>query len=438
MISPIPSGPTASGRPSAGHLLKQAFQAAAGKRSSGRDLGTLRRLLPYVRAHWWDALLGTFFVVLSSLSALGLTGAARWLVDNGFKLHTAAALEGSFLLAAAVAAVFAVATALRIYFVNKLGERVVVDLRKAVYQHALMLDVSQVLQLKTGELLSRMTTDMTIVERMVGTAIPVALRCSLTLTGAILLLAALSPSFTGVVLVLLPVGLAPLFLYARRLRRLSALAQDRFAEAIGYAGEGLEGLETVLAFGQEPTVAAQFGQALEHAFSASRRLIRARVTMTGMFILLLAAGILAVLFRCAVAVFVDHVMTGGVLLQLMALSMLAASSARDLGETWGDVLKASGALERITELLDCSPAIAAPASPTPLPKPGRGEIEFRDVVFHYPGREQEPALRGFSLHVRPGERIALVGPSGAGKSTVFRLLLRFYDPVSGARAGRIP
>ena len=373
-------------------------------------------------------------MVLSSLSALGLTGAARWLVDNGFKLHTAAALEGSFLLAAAVAAVFAVATALRIYFVNKLGERIVVDMRKAVYQHALMLDVSQVLQLKTGELLSRMTTDMTIVERMVGTAIPVALRCSLTLTGAILLLAALSPSFTGVVLVLLPVGLAPLFLYARRLRRLSALAQDRFAEAIGYAGEGLEGLETVLAFGQEPTVAAQFGQALEHAFSASRRLIRARVTMTGMFILLLAAGILAVLFRCAVAVFVDHVMTGGVLLQLMALSMLAASSARDLGETWGDVLKASGALERITELLDCSPAIAAPASPTPLPKPGRGEIEFRDVVFHYPGREQEPALRGFSLHVRPGERIALVGPSGAGKSTVFRLLLRFYDPVSGALA----
>ena len=434
MIKPIPSGPTASGRPSAGHLLKQAFQAAAGRRTAGRDLGTLRRLVPYVRGHWPDALLGLFFVALSSLSALGLTAAARRLVDNGFKLHTAAALEGSFVLAALVAGVFAGATAFRIYFVNKLGERIVVDLRKAVYAHTLMLDVSQVLQLKTGELLSRMTTDMTIVERMIGTAIPVALRCSLTLTGAIVVLLALSPSFTGWVLVLLPIGLAPLFLYARRLRRLSALAQDRFAEAIGYAGEGLEGLETVLAFGQEPTVAAQFGQALEHAFTASRRLIRARVTMTGMFILLLAAGILAVLFRCAVAVFVDHVMTGGVLLQLMALSMLAASSARDLGEVWGDVLKASGALERITELLDSSPTIAAPASPTPLPSPGRGEIEFSDVTFHYPGREQELALRGFSLHVRPGERIALVGPSGAGKSTVFRLLLRFYDPISGSLA----
>ncbi|HEX4095936.1 MAG TPA: ATP-binding cassette domain-containing protein, partial [Caulobacteraceae bacterium] len=319
----------------------------------------------------------------------------------------------------------------RIYFVNKLGERIVVDLRKAVYDHVLELDLSQVIEVRTGELLSRMTTDSTIVERTIAAAAPAAMRCTLTLVGAVALLLAVSPSFTGWVVVLLPLGLAPLFVCARQLRRLSTQAQDRFAEAIGCAGEGLEGLETVLAFGQERSMAGQFGQSLERAFASSRRFIAGRVATTSIMILLIAAGILAVLYRCAIAVFVDHSMTAGVLLQLLMLSMLCASSAREFGEVWGDIQKASGAFERISELMSWRPTIAAPVKSRPMPKPARGEIAFEDVTFTYPGREDELALNGFSLHVRPGERVALVGPSGAGKSTVFRLLLRFYDPTRG-------
>ena len=431
MISPQIGTPTAVGRPSAGHLLKQAFNTAALKRLDRKDLGPLAELAPYLKAHPVDTLLGVLFVVLSSAATLGLTIASRRLVDRGFRVHTQEALLASFLVAAAAAAVFALATAFRIYFVNKLGERVVVDLRKAVYDHVLKLDLAQVIKVRTGELLSRMTTDMTIVERMISNGAPVALRCTLTLLGAVALLLAVSPSFTGWVVVLLPLGLAPLFICAKQLRRLSSQAQDRFAEAIGCAGEGLEGLETVLAFGQEGAISGQFGQSLERAFSASRRFIRARVTTTGMMITLIAAGILAVLYRCAIAVFVDHTMTPGVLLQLLMLSMLSASSARELGEVWGEIQKASGALERISELMAWRPTIAAPLKCVPMPKPARGEIDFNEVVFSYPGRDDELALNGFSLHVRPGERVALVGPSGAGKSTVFRLLLRFYDPVKG-------
>ena len=432
MIKPNVSLTAAVGRPSAGHLLKQAFQAAAGKRLGRRDLGPLAALWPHVRAHMGDFLLGVFFVALSSATTLGLTVASRQLADRGLKVHTTQALAASFMIAGAVAALFALATALRIYFVNKLGERLVVDMRKAVYDHVLELDLAQVIKVRTGELLSRMTTDMTIVERLVSNGAPVALRCALTLSGALCMMLAVSPTFTGLVLLFLPIGLAPLFFYATRLRRLSAQAQDRFAEAIGVAGEGLEGLETVLAFGQERAISGQFGQSLEHAFTASRRFIRARVTMTGMMILLIAAGIIAILFRCAVEAFVYHAITQGVLLQLLMLSMLAASSARELGEVWGEFNKASGALERIIELMAWRPSIAAPVNPKPLPKPARGEIEFREVTFAYPGREDELALKGFSLHVRPGERVALVGPSGAGKSTVFRLLLRFYDPMTGS------
>ncbi|HEX4095410.1 MAG TPA: ABC transporter transmembrane domain-containing protein, partial [Caulobacteraceae bacterium] len=299
MTGPQIATPSAADRPSAGQLFSKAFQAAAGKRLGRKDLGPLIGLAPYLKAHPIDTFLGVFFVVLSSASTLGLTIASRRLVDRGFKVHTPHALLTSFLIAAGMAAVFALATGLRIYFVNKLGERIVVDLRKAVYDHVLKLDLSQVIKVRTGELLSRMTTDSTIVERTIAAAAPAAMRCTLTLVGAVALLLAVSPSFTGWVVVLLPLGLAPLFVCAKQLRRLSTQAQDRFAEAIGCAGEGLEGLETVLAFGQERSMAGQFGQSLERAFASSRRFIAGRVATTSIMILLIAAGILAVLYRCA-------------------------------------------------------------------------------------------------------------------------------------------
>ncbi len=432
MIEPNAVGPVAPERPAAAEASADGAQAQIEGSGAGRDLSPLLRLWPFLKAHSTDVLLSVVFVVMSSVTALALSGSARVLADDGFAQHTAAALLRSFELAGGIGAAFALATALRVYYVGKLGERVVVDLRKAVYDHVLGLDLAQVLKVRTGELLSRMTTDMTIVERTLCSAAPIAMRCTLSLAGSLLLILVISPGLTGLVMVVLGVGLTPLFIYAQKMRRLSVLAQDRFAEAIGYAGEGLEGLETVMAFGQETSMSERFGHSLEQAFAASLRLIGARTIMTGLLIALVISGVVVILYECAVAVFVNHVMTGGVFLQLLLLTMLAASSARELGEVWGEGAKASGALERITQILDSTPMIRPPARPVRLPRPARGELSFRNVTFAYPGRADTPALDGFSLHIRPGERVALVGPSGAGKSTVFKLLLRFYDPDSGS------
>jgi ATP-binding cassette subfamily B protein len=241
-----------------------------------------------------------------------------------------------------------------------------------------------------------------------------------------------SPDLTGFVLLLIPVLLTPLFLMSRRLQRLSLEAQDRFAEAVGHAGEGLGALDTVQAFGQEDAVAARFNQAVEGAFDASRRQLRAAGLLSALMITLIFGGMLGLLFQSAVAVVVTHTLTAGRLVQLLGLAFLAANAVKDLSEVWSQIQKASGAAERIAEMMDVAPTIRAPARAIPLPHPARGEVSFEAVRFSYPGRSGPPALDGLDLKVRPGERVALVGPSGAGKSTVLRLLLRFYDPDEGS------
>ncbi|HEY5070470.1 MAG TPA: ABC transporter transmembrane domain-containing protein [Caulobacteraceae bacterium] len=424
------------GRPSLGALMKEAFDTDAWRRERRRDLKPLRRLLPFVGDHLLDAVMGAVFLLVSTGALLALTLGLRLVVDR-FELHSVHALVLAFLWMAAGATLLAAATGLRLYFVQKLGERVVADLRKVVFRHVLGLDLAHFLKLRTGEVLSRLTTDMTIVERTVGNVVPVALRNMLTLTGALVLMVVFSPNFTGLVLILVPVLLTPLFLMGRRMQRLSVRAQDRFAEAIGYAGEGLDAIETVQAFGQEDMVAARFNRSVEGAFDASLAQLRARGLMSGLMITLVFAGMLTLLFQCALAVFIERtpsgqpVMTGGTLLQLLVLALLAASAVRDLSEVLGEIQKASGAAERIARMMDTEPAIAAPAKPMAMPANPRGEVSFENVVFAYPGRGGAPALNGFSLHARPGERVALVGPSGAGKSTVLRILLRFYDPDHG-------
>jgi ATP-binding cassette subfamily B protein len=233
------------------------------------------------------------------------------------------------------------------------------------------------------------------------------------------------------VLLMFPILLTPMLVMSRRLQALSARAQDRFAEAVGYAGEGLGAIDTVQAFGQEDTVAGRFNGAIESAFAASRAQIRARGTLSFLMIAVIFGGMLALLFRSAVAVVVEHSLTPGALFQLLGLAFLAANAVKDLSEVWGQIQKASGAAERIVAMMDTTPTIRPPARPQPMPVPARGEIGFENVRFCYPGRPGPPALNGFSLTARPGERVALVGPSGAGKSTVLRLLLRFYDPDDG-------
>jgi ATP-binding cassette subfamily B protein len=426
-------GAVAEGRPGAGQVLAAQMDAAAARRPARRDLKPLSSLAPFVGAHIADALAAGFFLLISTAATLGLTLALRLVIDRGVGGGTLKSVDNYFLLAAGVAGVLAIATAGRFFFINRLGERVVADLRERLYRHVLGLDQAFFLNVRTGEVLARLTTDLTIVENMVGSSASVALRNALTFVGGFVWLMWLSPAFTGLVLLIGVLIILPLFAVGRVVRRLSASAQERFADAVAYAGETLDGLDTVQAFGREKSAGERFSAAVESAFRASVARITARAFMTALVMILLFCGVGFVLWRAVIASFVEHDphITAGVLVQFVVLAILVGGSAGALGETWGDVLKTSGAMERVAEILNARPTIAPPASPKRLPTPPRGEIGFENVTFAYPGRPDLAALSGFSLRVSPGERVALVGPSGAGKSTVFRLLLRFYDPVSG-------
>jgi ATP-binding cassette subfamily B protein len=428
-----PSGESAAaGRPTSGQALAQSLAEAAARRDRSRNVGALRRLAPFVRDHWGDASLAGVFLLVSSGATLGLSGAVRLLVDHLTGAKAAADPAGVdrwFLILGGVAVILGLASACRYFFITKLGERVVADLRKVVYRHILGLDPAFFLHTRTGEVLSRLTTDIQIVETLVGTSISVALRNLVMLVGAVILMFVVSAKLTGLVLLLIPLVIAPLFLFGRRVRRLTASTQDQFAEAVGYAGETLDALETVQAFGREARAAEGFGAAVEAAFRTSLRRMRARAVMTALVITLVFGGIVLIFWLDVHRAMADG--QWGELFQFAFLSVMAASSVGQLGETWGDVQKAAGAMERIGELMDARPGVRAPAHPVPLPVPPRGEVALEKVTFAYPARADLPALKDLSLQVKPGERVALVGPSGAGKSTVFRLLLRFYDPQAG-------
>jgi ATP-binding cassette subfamily B protein len=293
-----PSGEaTVSGRPSAGQALAQTLAEAADRRARSRNVGALRRLSPFVAAHWGDAALSALFLLVSTSATLGISWAVRLLADHLTRARGgggAAGLDRWFLLLLAVAVTLGIASAGRYFFVSKLGERVVADLRKVVYRHILSLDPVFFLATRTGEVLSRLTTDIQIVETLVGTSVSVATRNFLMLVGALILMVVVSPHLTGLVLLLIPLVLAPLFLFGRRVRRLTASTQDQFAEAVGYAGESLDALETVQAFGREASAASRFGAAVEKAFSTSLRRMRARAFMTAMVIALVFGGVVGI------------------------------------------------------------------------------------------------------------------------------------------------
>ena len=422
----------AEGRPSQGETFAQGLTEAAERRPRGRNVRALGHLLPFALRHRFDAGAALVFLLTATAATLGISGAVRLLIEH---LTAGGATPAStnpwFLLIGGVTLALAASSALRFYFVTKLGERVVADLRQALYARLVTLDAAFYLRLKTGEVVSRLTTDLQIVDTLLTTSVSVALRNLLTLIGALLLLVVVSPRLTGLVVLIFPVVLAPLFLYGRRVRTLTNATQEQFASAVGYASETLDALETVQAFGRERSASERFATGVERAFRTSLRRMRARGLMTFMVITLVFGGVAAI-FWLGVQAGLNGQMSWGALFQFAFLSVLAAGSVGALGETWGDVQKAAGAMERVGELLRAQPDIAAPANPKPMPMPPRGEAAFENVTFAYPMRPDLPALNGFSLAVKPGERVALVGPSGAGKSTVFRLLLRFYDPQAGA------
>ena len=418
-----------TGRPGAGAVLAEQMEEAGGKRAKSRNIRPLGRLLPFLGRHRMDAGISAIWLIGSTVASLALTATARGAIDQGFE-SGGAHIDKWFLILGLNAVILGLATALRYFYVTKTGERIIADLRQALFQRILTLDPVFFAHMRTGEVLSRLTTDIQLVDTLLTTSISYALRNLLTLIGGVILLFFVSPKLTAFVLLIVPLLIVPLFLFGRVVRRLTVKSQDTFAGAVGFAGESVDAIETVQAFGRERSAIGRFGAAVEEAFGVSLKRMRARAVMTAMIIVVMFGGVTLVLWLGAQDV-IAGTMTPGALLQFVLLSVFAAGAVGALGESWGDVQKAAGAMERIDELMRATPAIAPPASTVALPQPPRGEVSMSAVDFAYPGRPDLPALKGFSLTVRPGETVALVGPSGAGKSTVFRLLLRFYDPQSG-------
>ena len=394
-------------------------------------IGSLRTLWPFVSKH--RGLFVAWLIALgaSSSATLSVPIAFRTMIDQGFAQGGGGAIDRAFLLLFAVAVALALATAARFYFVSLLGERVVADLRGQLYSHLIELDAGFHDRNRSGELVSRLTADAELLRSVIATSMSVALRSLVTFLGGIAMLFVTSPRLASYALIGIPLAVLPIVLGGRRLQKISRATQDRVADANALASETLGAVRTVQAHGREPYERGRFGSAIAVAVATARKRIRAQAMVTAVAIVLVFGAITLVLWSGAHDVVAGR-MSGGMLGQFVLYALIAGGSVGALAEVWNELQRAAGGMGRISELLNESSAITAPASPRTLPRPVRGEIVLDDVSFHYPMREELPALDGFNLHVKPGETVALVGPSGAGKSTVLSLLLRFHDPQSGS------
>jgi len=400
------------------------------ERPKARSLGPLRSLLPYLRPYRSVLLLALLALLVASAAMLSLPIALRFLIDNGLSSRSTDTINQYFLAFLAAAGVFGVFAALRFYLVTWLGERVVADLRSAVYARVIRMDPAFFEVTRIGEVLSRLTADTTLVQSIAGVNLSIMLRSTITVAGSLVMLAVTSLKLTLMMVVLIPVIVAPLVILGRRVRKLSRTSQDRIADTSGIADETLNAIQTVQAFTLEKVNTDRFDAAVEDSFGAAVRRTKSRSTLTALATMLVFGAITFVLWMGAHAV-VRGEMTGGQLGQFLLYAGYVGIAAASLSEMWGEVQRAAGAMERLIELENAQPTIQAPAQPVAMPAPGRGEVHFENVTFRYPSRPEAKALDSFDLDVRSGETVAFVGPSGAGKSTTFQLLLRFYDPESG-------
>jgi ATP-binding cassette subfamily B protein len=393
-------------------------------------LKPLTRLAPYVVRYRGRALAALVALVVAALTTLIVPVAVRRMIDFGFSDRALQLIDSYFAVMIGVVAVLAISSAMRYYLVTTLGERIVADLRSDVFAHLTQLSSSFFDTARTGEIVSRLTADTTQIKSTVGASVSIALRNLLLFLGGAAMMVVTSPRLSLFVLGAIPIIVLPLVGFGRAVRRRGRAAQDTLAEASGYADELIGAVRTLQAFTNEKLAQSRFSAAVERAFAAARDATKARGVLTAVVIFLVFASIVVVLWVGAQDVLVGHI-TPGRLGQFVLYAVFAAGGLSELSQVWGEIAQASGAAERLFEILDVEPQIKAPPRPLALPAPARGAVEFKDVSFEYPGRPNAPVLNHVSFHVAPGEKLALVGPSGAGKSTVFQLIQRFYDPVAG-------
>jgi ATP-binding cassette subfamily B protein len=401
--------------------------ASEQKRPSLNALGSVLRFIAPYRLMVAGAGIA---LVVAAAAVLGIGQAIRRVIDVGFGHGNGTYLDLYFGALFGVVAVLAVATFARFYCVTWLGERVVADIRRAVYAHVLRLSPAFFESTRTGEVLSRLTTDTELIQTLVGSSISVALRNLLLFLGSAVLLVITSPHLTLLVALVIPLVVLPIIVLGRRLRKLSRESQDRIADLSAQAGETLNAITTVQAYTYEARETQRFSGNAEAAFATAVRRIRARAWLTALVMLLVFGAVNAVMWIGGKAVFAGE-MSGGELSAFVFYAVIGASSVGALSEVWGDVQRAAGAAERLMILLATQPNIQAPAIPQQLPTVPAGRLQFDNLQFHYPARPQTPALDGLTLDIAAGETVAIVGPSGAGKTTLFQLLLRFYAPDAG-------
>jgi len=409
---------------------KETARVASGRPKS-RSLAPLRAVLPFLRPYRGRIALAILALIVSSTATLTLPFVARGLLDHGFTAGEAGQVGRYFLYFIAAAGVMAVSSATRFYFVTWLGERVMADLRKGVFDNVLGLSPQFFEHTRTGEVLSRLTADTTLIQTVVGSSASVALRNLVTLTGGLTLMFLTSPKLSLMVVGAVLCIMVPMILFGRWVRRLSRSSQDALADTSARAGETLNAASTVQAFTQEAHERAAYADTIQWSFALAIRRTRARAAQTAVVIFTFFSALAGVLYVGAQDV-VTGGMTGGTLLQFIIFGGIVAGGVGSLSEVWGDLQRAAGATERLMELLHEVPVIRAPANPRHLPARPSGAVSFETVEFRYPSRPDAAALNGFSLKVAAGEAVALVGPSGAGKSTVFQLMLRFYAAQKGA------
>ena len=399
------------------------------ERAKSKELATLRRLWPFLAPYKILVVCAAMALTLTAVVSLLLPLAVRRVVDN-FESAAGGLLDQYFASALGITALLAVGTALRYALVTRLGERVVADIRKAVFDRVISMSPEFYEKIMTGEVLSRITTDTTLILSVIGSSISVALRNVLIFIGGLILMLFTSAKLTGLVLLLVPAVIVPILVMGRRLRVLSRENQDWIAASSGNASETLGSVQTVQAFTHETQSQFQFSDFTEKSFDAARRRITVRAFLTMIVIFLVFSGVVGVLWIGARDVRAD-LMTTGALVQFVIYAVMVAGAVAALSEIWSELQRAAGATERLVELLDAEDTVTDPAQPLDLATPVRGEIAFENVSFRYPTRPETAALDDVTLNIKAGETVAFVGPSGAGKTTIIQMIQRFYDPQSG-------